>query len=88
MTDDLSIEERDALILKGMMNKTAYEVNLILEGHERTIHGGETCLEERVNLVAFLAHRVGIRDRESLWMLIKRIEAYEDYHHEHHPEVP
>jgi hypothetical protein len=83
VTDDLSVEERDEMAMKAITRKMGDDLNQMIERHEEIMHKGGSCIEERVNSVAYLAHRVGIRDRHSLWMLIKRIEDYEDYHHEH-----
>lgn len=53
------------------------------ERHEREDHGGERCQENRVGIVAFLAHRIGVRDRVSAVMFLEALAGYEEGHAEH-----
>lgn len=51
-----------------------------LRPHEQEEHDGEICYVERANLLAFLAHRLGVRDRTSVELMIERLIEYEQMH--------
>jgi hypothetical protein len=57
----------------------------LLRPHEIEDHGGELCMGERAGLVAFLAHRLGVRDQQSLLMFLDALADYEDEHEEKQP---
>ena len=57
----------------------------LMADHERVYHAGDTCQTERIDFVAFMAHRLGVRDRASVIRLIEYISAYEQHHADHHP---
>ena len=48
-------------------------------------HGGERCDDERANIVAYIAHRIGQRRRVFVLMIV-RVKGYEATHAEHHVE--
>ena len=55
----------------------------IIHDHESREHEGESCLAERANTIAFIAHKLGLTsDRESDWCSVRRIlkEVYEARH--------
>ena len=54
-----------------------------LEEHERVAHDGERCDEERANMLAYLAHRMGY-SHEVLVLMLGRLGDYEAVHREHH----
>lgn len=83
VTDDHDIFELDEMAIKAITRKMGDDLNEMLKRHEEVIHNGDDCREERVNCIAYLAHRVGIRDRDSVRWLVLRIADYEDFHHEH-----
>jgi hypothetical protein len=61
--------------------KLATDAEELLQRHEREAHDGEPCLLERVNMVAFLAHRLGVRSVQGMAMVAGRLSEYEEHHH-------
>ena len=57
----------------------ASQVILFSEIHEKKDHGGEPCLDERINLMAFLCHSLGIKVHH-IDQLAQRLEGYETRH--------
>lgn len=43
-----------------MMRQIGDQLIEVTERHDRLSHGGDPCMKERVNAVAFLAHCVGL----------------------------
>lgn len=54
-------------------------LNAVLTAHEQLAHGGDACRLERINLVAYLAHRLGFRPADFPAL----VACLEDYEHEH-----
>lgn len=50
-----------------------------IAAHENTEHQGEACWDERYNLLAFLAHALGITVSQ-LSKIEPFLQAYEDHH--------
>jgi hypothetical protein len=73
-----------------MERSTVYELRRLalaaLAAHERDQHGGETCDTERVNLLAWLAHCLGLdlADDARLEEFRRRLGDYDAIHREHH----
>lgn len=53
--------------------------NAWMQRHEEQNHDGRRCDEERANLLAFVAHRIGVNDR--VWELYE--ETIKLYHERH-----
>lgn len=60
------------------LDKAVEVLSGILSEHEVAHHAGEACLTERLNMIAWVAHRIGWRPRTDmdLFILKERIEAY------------
>ena len=54
-----------------------------MQRHEAEDHGGAMCHAERAGLVAYLAHRLGVRDRNSVVMMLESLAEYEQGHADH-----
>jgi hypothetical protein len=63
--------------------RLAQDAEIMLKIHEDDAHGGERCQLERCNLVAFLAHRLGVRDERSLLLVREALAEHEEAHLEH-----
>jgi hypothetical protein len=61
----------------------ADDFNEWLEKHEREYHDGERCDEERANMLAYFAHRMGY-SHEVLVLMLNRLGDYQAIHEEHH----
>lgn len=72
------------------LNRAVEDLNNVLAEHERRDHGGEPCMDERMNMVAWVAHRLGWAPRmaphtvDDMLVLSARIEAYRKLHNEEH----
>lgn len=72
------------------LNRAVEDLSNILEEHERRDHEGQPCMDERMNMVAWVAHRIGwiprdgIKGAQDLMDLEKRIIAYKKHHDEEH----
>jgi hypothetical protein len=51
----------------------------LVNEHEKVVHDGERCDEERANLLAFIAHRMGF-GRRALEILLERMNFYQMEH--------
>jgi hypothetical protein len=66
------------------------QLNEVLEQHERNNHAGAPCMDERMNMVAWVAHRIGwtprdgIKGAQDLMDLEQRIIAHKKHHDEDH----
>jgi hypothetical protein len=56
----------------------------MLRPHEIEDHNGELCMAERAGFVAFLAHRLGVRDPESVRLFFEALAEYELGHRAQH----
>lgn len=63
--------------------RLANEAEALLRRHEHEDHDGDTCVPERAGMVAYFAHRLGVRDRDSIIMMIESLAEYEARHVEH-----
>lgn len=71
------------------------EVVAFVQDHERRQHGGERCQTEAVNMLAWLAHKLGLYvpspvSDEWVRAFAERLTDYQAVHHEHNvnEEVP
>jgi hypothetical protein len=74
------MREHDEQLLGGARN----EILRTIAEHERRIHGGGCCLSERINVIAFMAHSLGLRaNADETWTYIRTIleAVYEAHHH-------
>ena len=76
-------EVEDAYTMRTALRRIASELELVIHRHEEIVHAGKWCVEERANTVAFLAHRLGVRDSDSLAVFLEALERYELFHEEH-----
>jgi hypothetical protein len=53
-----------------------------LEGHEQEVHDGERCEDERANLIAFIAHKIGMSP-EAWDHVVEMYDYYQRKHEEH-----
>lgn len=60
--------------------RIADDLNAMLDQHEADDHGGDPCPYERANVLAYLAHRIGVRDRNTVVTFIDRLATYEAEH--------
>ncbi len=60
----------------------------LLQDHERRQHDGERCPRETFNLLAFLAHKIGVQDfgdtEEAIREWAMHVRDYQAVHEEHH----
>lgn len=49
--------------------------------HELLSHDGETCMPERINLIAWLCHSIGVRSSD-FGELAERLTEYQHQHNE------
>jgi len=61
----------------------AWAVEVFMRDHEQECHEGAICMTERAGLLAFLAHKTGVRSVTAVGMLVKFIQEYEEHHEEH-----
>jgi hypothetical protein len=73
----------------NIARRIASECEAFCQLHELEAHGGQVCQDERINLIAFLCHRVGVL-LSDLPNLQSRISAYSEHHRimESHNEEP
>jgi len=70
-------------VFNGRCQEFARDVQSFLEEHEAEIHGGAFCADERGNLLAWLAHRMGF-DGDVWVTFVERLAWYTAQHqHEH-----
>lgn len=62
--------------------KVANEAWALVERHEKEDHGGQPCPYNRIGLVAFIAHVIGLR-AESAFDIEIAIHEYEREHDKH-----
>lgn len=65
----------------------ARDAQELIREHEQRQHGGERCLSETINLLAYLAHAVGVvvddSSEENVKAFICRVRDYGAVHKEH-----
>jgi hypothetical protein len=66
--------------------RIATECEAFCQLHELEAHSGQVCQDERINLIAFLCHRVGVL-LSDLPNLQARISAYAAHHRTTEQEV-
>lgn len=78
ITGELEMHAASRLLGTGVTN--------LVGRHELEDHEGERCVVERANALAYLAHRIGAGDAETLALMIERVRDYRAFHEEMHPE--
>jgi hypothetical protein len=80
MTNDAT-----ALPMETMNQLRDLAISAIAE-HEKAEHDGQPCPLERINLVAWLCHCLGVDKPDYLLGVVKRVREYQHYHtqEQHH----
>jgi hypothetical protein len=68
---------------RDLANEIARASENLMRAHEAGEHEGEMCMSERAGFVAFLAHRLGVRDPESMTLFFEALTEYELGHVDH-----
>ena len=68
--------------LNVLAREFADRVNEWMQHHDRVVHNGEPCHDERANILAYLAHRMGY-SRDTFVIMLERVRDYEGLHAEH-----
>lgn len=81
----MTVDEHD---LNAVAREAADRINVALKHHEAEDHGGERCHDERVNVLAYLLHRMGGPSDEATWRrfledFVRRVRDYQATHEEH-----
>jgi len=67
--------------LTDKMGILASALEGIMQVHEKEQHDGEYCWDERANIIAFLAHRLGVSfGHYKIRLLLEAMIAYNDNH--------
>jgi hypothetical protein len=69
--------------MKEGANELAVAAEALMQRHEAEDHDGEMCHAERAGFLAFLAHRLGVRDQTSVGMMLSALVDYEHDHEDH-----
>ena len=58
------------------------EVEAFMMLHEQEQHQGKLCMDERINTLAWIAHRAGIKSTQ-VGEIVERLKEWEEYHKQH-----
>lgn len=50
------------------LNAIGDQLEAFVSEHERERHGGDMCMGERISVIAFLCHRLGVTDQNPMQM--------------------
>jgi hypothetical protein len=59
------------------------EVEAFMMLHEQADHNGAICMDERINTLAWIAHRCGIKS-DQVGQIVTRLAEWEEHHKENH----
>jgi hypothetical protein len=76
--EDNGRDEAEQVLARVAMN----DLMGIVLGHERDEHDGEPCEDERIGMLAYFMHCMGV-NRERLPRIMDAIATYEEHHHDH-----
>ena len=87
MPDD---HELHSPAVQSTLDEAVETLSGFITEHEHTDHSGAPCQDERLNMVAWVAHRIGWAPRKGIFgaqdlaELEARIDAYKKHHDEDH----
>lgn len=84
MTDYEPGDTAEDLAFKAMAKEFCRLANVWLGQHEADHHGGEPCFDERGNLLAYIAHRIGGGNQPTINVMLDRLLDYQEYHDHGH----
>ena len=72
--------------VQAALDEAVEALSRVIRHHEVLDHGGEPCQDERMNMVAWVAHRIGWvpEPGHGIFELRDRIETYQKHHDEDH----
>ena len=67
--------------------RIADEAIAVLRLHDQAEHDGEVCSDERTNMLAYIAHRIGmVPSEEAVRDVLERARDYQAIHDEYHDD--